>query len=146
MGFLSGFFSGIALTTTTLYITLTLHQATRHHQHLLLREQIDLINAIALPVTPSLSASSPSSSSTTAVRPRTADDPAIAAVMARRGYAPRDPRDRPGVLELAKERWNGEVRGVVRWVQEVRWEDVRGFLRGGEGVVRRVGRGAGEGE
>ncbi|KAK2798371.1 hypothetical protein FQN51_007771 [Onygenales sp. PD_10] len=133
MGFLSGFFSGIALTTTTLYISLTLHQATRHHQHLLLREQIDLINAIALPVTPS------SSSTINLSRPpRTTDDPAIAAVMARSGYAARPRGDRPGVLELAKERWNGEVRGLVRWVQEVRWEDVRGWGRVGEGVVRRA--------
>ncbi|KAK2733227.1 hypothetical protein FQN55_003687 [Onygenales sp. PD_40] len=107
MGFLSGFFSGIAITTTTLYISLTLHQATRHHQHLLLREQIDLINAIALPVTPSSSTINLNLSRP----PRTTDDPAVAAVMARSGYAARPRGDRPGVLELAKERWNGEVRG-----------------------------------
>lgn len=51
-------------------------------------------------------------------------------------------RRRPSLTDLLKERWNGEVVGLVRRVQEVRGEDVWG--RAGEGwdaVVRLVKRG-----
>lgn len=48
---------------------------------------------------------------------------------------------RLSLTELLKERWNGEVVGLVRRVQEVRGEDV--WVRAGEGwdaVVRLVRR------
>jgi altered-inheritance-of-mitochondria protein 5 len=38
---------------------------------------------------------------------------------------------RPSMTDLLKQRWNGEVRGMVRRAQEVRWEDV--WVRAGEG-------------
>ncbi|PGH19162.1 hypothetical protein AJ80_04242 [Polytolypa hystricis UAMH7299] len=107
MGFLTGFFGGFTLTVSALYITLHLHHANRQHQHLLLREQIDAINAIALPLIPINSVNNAN---------------AVASVMAQSGYYPR--QQRPTVTELAKERWNAEVEGFVRRAQQVTWEDV----------------------
>lgn len=33
--------------------------------------------------------------------------------------------DRPNWAEMWKDRWNAEVEGAVRWVQGVRWAQVR---------------------
>ena len=47
--------------------------------------------------------------------------------------------DRPNWAEMWKDRWNSEVEGALRWVQRVRWGEMRG------GVEERV-RGVVEGE
>ncbi|WEW55699.1 hypothetical protein PRK78_001132 [Emydomyces testavorans] len=108
MGFFTGFFGGFTLASSVLYLTIHLHLANRHHQHILLREQIDLLNTLSLP--------------TTARTGLIGKGNAAADVMARRGYLP---RQRPGIVELGKEKWNQEIRLLVRRAQEVRWEDVQ---------------------
>ncbi|PGH06169.1 hypothetical protein GX51_02557 [Blastomyces parvus] len=131
MAFLKGFLTGLTFTTATITLTLHLHLANRQHQHLLLREQIDLINAIALPTTTAITTSNAH------LRTAAADDTAaIAAVMARRGYFP---RERPGIMDLAKERWNRQLEGWVRRVQEVGLE---GLVREGARVVKGLREGA----
>ncbi|KKZ68744.1 hypothetical protein EMCG_05653 [[Emmonsia] crescens] len=130
--------TGLTLTTATVTLTLHLHLANRQHQHLLLREQIDLINAIALPTTTATTTKNFTTHTQNGARNTSTDDAAIAAVLARRGYYP---RERPGIMDLAKERWNMEVEGCVRRVQEVGLE---GIVRGGIRVVRGLGGWAGE--
>ncbi|EEQ86899.1 uncharacterized protein BDCG_02019 [Blastomyces dermatitidis ER-3] len=125
MAFLKGFLTGLTFSTATITLTLHLHLANRHHQRLLLREQIDLINTIALPTTTA------NATSSTNLRTASAEDAAaIAAVMARRGYYP---REQPGIMDLAKERWNRQLEGGVRRVQEVGLE---GLVKEGVRVVR----------
>ncbi|OJD16304.1 hypothetical protein AJ78_03516 [Emergomyces pasteurianus Ep9510] len=133
--------TGLTLTTATITLTLHLHLANRQYQHLVLREQIDLINAIALPTTSSSRGLAKGTNTHTGPAPRntSAEEAAIAAVLARRGYYP---RERPGILDLAKERWNREIEGCVRKVQEVGLE---GVVREGVNIVRGLGRG-GEGK
>ncbi|OAX83868.1 hypothetical protein ACJ72_01770 [Emergomyces africanus] len=135
MGFLSGFLTGLTLTTATLTLTLHLHLANRQHQHRILREQIDLINAIALPTTASTGLPATDTRTRPAPRNTSADDAAIAAVLARRGYYP---RERPGIMDLAKERWNRELEGCMRKVQEMGLE---GIVREGVRIVKGLGRG-----
>lgn len=98
---------GLTLTTSILYLTVHLHLASRHHQHTILREQIDLLNTLSLPAT--------------ARNGLIGNGTAAADVMARRGYLP---RQKPGIVELGKEKWNQEVKLLVRKAQEVSWEDV----------------------
>ncbi|KAI9778785.1 MAG: hypothetical protein M1839_007875 [Geoglossum umbratile] len=53
--------------------------------------------------------------------------------------APRRREQRRGIVEEAKERWNGEVEGAVRWVQRVDWRVVREGVEEGVGEIwRRV--------
>ncbi|KJF60665.1 uncharacterized protein CIMG_11907 [Coccidioides immitis RS] len=119
MGFFTGFFGGFTLTASILYITVHLHLANRHHQHVLLREQIDLLNTLSLPAT---------------ARNGLIGN-AAADVMARRGYLP---RQRPGIMELGKEKWNQEVRLLVRRAQELKWEDVQEKVQKGWETARRL--------
>lgn len=88
-------------------MTLRLHQTNRQYQHARLREQIDILNSLALPA---------------AGEGRLGNGHIVATVMERRGYYP---RGKPGVMELAKSQWNREVEALVRSAQEVTWEDVR---------------------
>ncbi|KAL1956955.1 hypothetical protein VTO42DRAFT_6444 [Malbranchea cinnamomea] len=107
MGFLRGFIGGVAFTTSVLFITLQIHLANRQHQHNVIREQIDSINALAL-------------------RSRSREgyeyDAAVRGALARRGYSP---RERPAMMELWKEQWNKDVQAFVRKAQEIEWQDLR---------------------
>ncbi|EER37619.1 predicted protein [Histoplasma capsulatum H143] len=141
MSFLKGFLTGLTFTTATLTLTVHLHLANRQQQHLLLREQIDSINAIALLPTSTVATDTTSSRRvyTSHTRNTSADDTdAIAAVLARRGYYP---REGPGIMDLAKERWNRELEGWVRRMQEVGLEGIARegarFFKGLVGEERR---------
>jgi altered-inheritance-of-mitochondria protein 5 len=87
-----------------MYLPLRAHQLNRQHQSTLLRLQSKTLVALTEP---------PES--------RYED------------LAPRGRESRGGLVEEMKARWNGEVEGAVRWVQEVDWRGVR------EGLEERVG-------
>jgi altered-inheritance-of-mitochondria protein 5 len=46
--------------------------------------------------------------------------------------------DRIGVVERAKDRWNEEITGAVRWMQNVKWDVVRDCME--NGVTRAWGK------
>ncbi|KAJ5714231.1 uncharacterized protein N7483_011412 [Penicillium malachiteum] len=107
MGFFAGFFSGFALTSSVLYITIQVHRTNRLEQRRVIREQVDQISWLA----------------------------SSAGVYDRR-FAPADvPRrieDRHSkkeeeitMKEVLKHRWNQEVEKLARKAHETRWEDIR---------------------
>ncbi|MCJ1293949.1 hypothetical protein MMC34_005506 [Xylographa carneopallida] len=104
MGFTTGFpllkISGLTLTSTALYISLLAHQRNRVRQAHLLHQQSLLLNSIV--------------------------DPSIVPVE----DAPRFVVQRAGWAETWKDRWNADVEGAVRWVQGVRWGEVREAVEG----------------
>ncbi|KAL6715022.1 hypothetical protein ACLMJK_007283 [Lecanora helva] len=114
MGFLSSLFSGFTLTTTTLYLTLLYHQRARAHQAALLHQQTLLLNSLT--------------------------DPALASelnTIADANYSGglregiRDYKlERAPWTERFKDRWNRDIVNGVRWMQGVRWEDVREEFEG----------------
>lgn len=106
MGFLTGLFSGLTLTTATLYLSLSVHQRSRLHQAAIVRQQSLLLNSL---VDPSV-----------LYRGDDHDDYA----------APRYRLQRGDWVERWKDEWNSEVEGAVRWVQAVRWGDLRDGVEG----------------
>lgn len=120
MGFFSGFvrlpkcyktnltttqFSGFALTTTLLYVSLQVHKSNRLAQRTAIHEQVTLLNSIS--------------------SPRGAYD---------RRLAPRDLRTNetqdvskptPTLEDSLRHRWNVEVKALTRKAYESRWEDAR---------------------
>ncbi|KAJ5527846.1 hypothetical protein N7513_012005 [Penicillium frequentans] len=113
MGFFAGFCSGFALTSSVLFITITIHRTNRLEQRRAIREQVDQINWIA----------------------------ASAGAYDRR-FAPQDvPRrledrlhkndEEITMKEVLKHRWNQEVEKLARKAHETRWEDVRDTAVGG---------------
>ena len=109
MGFTTSLFSGFTLTSTTLYLTLLYHQRARAHQAALLHQQALLLNSLT--------------------------DPAVAselATIAEANYSGgfregvRDYRlEKAPLTERFKDRWNSEVTHGIRWMQNVRWVEVR---------------------
>ncbi|KAA6410593.1 MAG: hypothetical protein FRX48_06015 [Lasallia pustulata] len=110
MGFPAGFLSGLTLTSSLLYLSLFAHQRSRQQQARLLRHQSFLLNSLV--------------------------DPELVPSEAER---PRYVADRPNWAEMWKDRWNSEIEGAVRWVQDAKWGQVR------RGVEERV-KGVVEGE
>ncbi|KAF2741989.1 hypothetical protein M011DRAFT_413450 [Sporormia fimetaria CBS 119925] len=107
MGFTTGFIGGITLTSSILYLTLSLHQQNRAAQATLLRQQRMLLNTIVEP-------------------PQRVPDP--------------HPREvAVGLSEMAKDKWNRSLEGVVKRLYETDWrrerERVEDWLGG---VVERV--------
>ncbi|KAJ5880653.1 uncharacterized protein N7473_011706 [Penicillium subrubescens] len=107
MNFVSGFFSGFALTTSVLYITITVHRATRLEQRRQIREQVDQINWLA----------------------------ASAGAYDRRFFPEHKPRsleerksqkeDQITLKDVLKHRWNQEVGNFARNAHGNRWESVK---------------------
>ncbi|ODH48619.1 hypothetical protein GX48_05269 [Paracoccidioides brasiliensis] len=122
--------SGLSLTTTVLALTLHLHLAHRHNQHILLREQIDAIDAIALPTTTAKITRNGQRYTSTHGQCAGGKDgnvDAVTAVLARRGYFP---REGGGLMDLVRERWNEGVERAVRRVREGAGETVEALGRG----------------
>ncbi|KAI5303948.1 hypothetical protein KEM56_007030 [Ascosphaera pollenicola] len=115
MGFLGGFAGGAVVTSVAIYCTLHYHHATRQYQRMLLREQIDAINGLALP-----SRGFNSQDQSVLLKQE-----AYAAVMTRRGYAPRSREEPPNLADIAKEKWNEDVKRFANWLHHVRLEDLR---------------------
>ncbi|OOG01160.1 hypothetical protein ASPCADRAFT_920 [Aspergillus carbonarius ITEM 5010] len=119
MGFFAGFFSGFALTTSVLYITLQVHKANRLEQRNLIREQTRALNWMA--------------SSTGAydrrLLPSDAEQEEIKKLR----------ESKPPLKDFLKQRWNQEVETLARKAYESRWEDARDTaVEGWKTVVRLV--------
>ncbi|KAJ5112237.1 hypothetical protein N7532_000282 [Penicillium argentinense] len=107
MGFFTGFMSGFALTTSALYITITIHRTNRLEQRRQIRDQVDQINWL----TSSLGAYDRRNLPEETRRP-----------LSERLTHQDEPVTIKGVL---KHRWNTEVQKLARKAQESTWEDVR---------------------
>ncbi|KAI0896615.1 hypothetical protein F4806DRAFT_495920 [Annulohypoxylon nitens] len=97
MGFTTGFTGGVTLTLSIAYLTVLAHQRSREHQAAVLRQQTYLLSSIIDPLPPAL--------------PPTRAEIAAA--------------ERAHFTEKAKDRWNTEVEGAVRWAQSKDWDEVR---------------------
>ncbi|KAI0881777.1 uncharacterized protein GGS22DRAFT_171847 [Annulohypoxylon maeteangense] len=97
MGFTTGFTGGVTLTLSIAYLTVLAHQRSREHQAAVLRQQTYLLSSIIDPLPPAL--------------PPTRSEVAAA--------------ERAHFTEKAKDRWNSEVEGAVRWAQSKDWDEVR---------------------
>ncbi|KAI1371981.1 hypothetical protein F4677DRAFT_276153 [Hypoxylon crocopeplum] len=106
MGFTTGFTGGLTLTLSIAYLTVLAHQRNREHQIATIRQQTRLLSGIVDPLPPTL--------------PPTRAELAAA--------------ERANLVERAKDRWNAEVEGAVRWAQNKDWDEVR------EGVELSVAR------
>lgn len=82
---------------------------------MLLREQIDTINGLALP----------SREFSLREQGGLPKKDVYAAVMARRGYVPRSREVPPNLADIAKEKWNEDVKSFANWLYHVRLEDLR---------------------
>ncbi|KKK18415.1 hypothetical protein P175DRAFT_0498970 [Aspergillus ochraceoroseus IBT 24754] len=115
MGFFAGFFSGFALTTSMLYLTVQVHRSTRIDQRDAIREQTQNINWLAL--------------STGAYDRR---------------LIPSDiPRSKEGAAtpqmkDKLKHRWNEEVQKLARKAYDSRWDGVRDTAAEGWKSVKRL--------
>ncbi|OJJ74042.1 hypothetical protein ASPBRDRAFT_527756 [Aspergillus brasiliensis CBS 101740] len=120
MGFFAGFFSGFALTTSVLYISLQVHKANRLEQRNAIREQTRALNWLA----------SSAGAYDRRLLPREAQQ------------SPGEEKDRatkPALKDFLKHRWNQEVETLARKAYESRWEDARDTaVEGWKTVVRLV--------
>ncbi|KAI9796529.1 MAG: hypothetical protein M1833_006093 [Piccolia ochrophora] len=109
MGFTAGFFGGLTLTTTVLYLTLHTHHVNRLHQSQILKQSHALLGAVLEKQRPDLYPS------------------------------PEPRLQRVNLVETAKDRWNAELAGAVDWMYRVDWRRVRaGVERGGGRVWSRI--------
>ncbi|KAI1207248.1 uncharacterized protein F4807DRAFT_436335 [Annulohypoxylon truncatum] len=97
MGFTTGFTGGVTLTLSIAYLTVLAHQRSREHQAAVLRQQTFLVSSIIDPLPPAL--------------PPTRSEIAAS--------------ERARFTEKAKDRWNAEIEGAVRWAQSKNWDEVR---------------------
>ncbi|KAF7172014.1 hypothetical protein CNMCM5623_004260 [Aspergillus felis] len=104
MGFFAGFFSGFALTSTVLYLTIQVHRANRLEQSHTIREQLRSLNWIASPI----------GAYDRRLAPK--DQPQL---------DPERARLQPTLKDFLKHRWNEEVETLARKAYESRWEDAR---------------------
>ncbi|KAL3459902.1 hypothetical protein BJX64DRAFT_263900 [Aspergillus heterothallicus] len=127
MGFFAGFFSGFALTTSMLYLTIQVHRSNRLAQKNAIREQTQAINYLALS----------RGAYDRRLLPADKDAEEISAQAMGLG----SPRPRSGVQDQLKHQWNEEVRKLARKAYESRWENVRDTaVEGWKGVRRLVKR------
>lgn len=117
-------FSGFALTSSVLYITLQVHRSTRLDQKAAIHEQTKTIDWLA--------------SSRGAYDRRLLPKDDEARVSKEGELEP----SRHGMKDQFKHRWNEEVRALARKAYESSWEDVRDTAaEGWRGVRRFVNRG-----
>ncbi|KAK3325464.1 hypothetical protein B0H66DRAFT_124913 [Apodospora peruviana] len=105
MGFLAGFTGGVTLTLGVTYLAIAAHQRNRQTQADVLRAQTRVVNALA---------HDPSTRS-----PRLGDvtfPPSRVELAA---------QHRAHFVETAKDKWNSEIEGAVRWAQTKDWTEVR---------------------
>ncbi|KAK1836201.1 hypothetical protein QBC39DRAFT_339056 [Podospora conica] len=101
MGFIAGFTGGATLVLGATYLALTTHSHNRHSQSDHLRSQTAQVNLLAR--------------ESLAPRKR---DPAVDEILF---PLPRAEQRRADVVEAAKDRWNAEIEGAVRWAQTRDW-------------------------
>ncbi|KAI9805588.1 MAG: hypothetical protein M1825_000839 [Sarcosagium campestre] len=95
MGFTTGFFGGIALTSSVLYLTLHAHQRNRYRQSLLLQQSSSLLASLVEEGGSSLPG------------------------------APETRIRHAGLVEMAKDRWNDELAGAVNRVYNFDWDRLK---------------------
>ena len=100
-------FSGFALTAAVLCITIQGHRANRLEQRRAIREQVERINWLA--------------SSSGAYDRRFAPSDASRHHDTRRS----EHEDQKPMKEILKHRWNQEVEGLARMINNTHWEDVQ---------------------
>ncbi|KAI1847038.1 hypothetical protein JX266_006913 [Neoarthrinium moseri] len=105
MGFTTGFTGGVTLTLSLAYLTVLAHQRNRERQSAILRANNLVVSGITDPLPP--------------VHPPTRSE--LAAL------------ERANLVESAKDKWNAEVEGAVRWAQETDWVEVREGLESAAG-------------
>lgn len=121
MGFFAGFFSGFALTTTALYLTVQVHRSIRLEQRDAIRQQTQALNWLSSPIGAYDRRLAPKDSA----RP---DNKTTEPV-------------RPTMEDLLKHHWNQEVEKLAKKANESRWEDMRETAQEGwKTVVRLVKR------
>ena len=104
----------MTLTLGVAYLTILAHEQSRHAQAQALRSQARILNGLF---------------DTTPLPP-----PQSRAELAR--------EERSTLVETAKDRWNAEVEGAVRWAQRTDWNDLREGMEGA--VARLLGTGLGK--
>ncbi|TPX13292.1 uncharacterized protein E0L32_006265 [Thyridium curvatum] len=110
MGFTTGFTGGVTLTLSLAYLGVLAHQRNRQYQGELLRANAIVLNQL----------SSTAESPAPVLPPQRPDHLAAA---------------RDNLVETAKDRWNAEIEGAVRWAQNKDWTEVR---EDAEGVFSRL--------
>ncbi|EPS31799.1 hypothetical protein POX_d06008 [Penicillium oxalicum] len=121
MNFVSGFASGFALTTSVLYITVTVHRATRLEQRRQIREQVHQINWLAA------SAGAYDRRFLPEHKPRNLED------------VESSKESEITIKDVLKHRWNQEVGNFARNANGNRWEVVKDAAsRGWDDVLRLV--------
>ncbi|KAE8354881.1 hypothetical protein BDV28DRAFT_68233 [Aspergillus coremiiformis] len=119
MGFLTGFFSGFALTTTALYLTIQVHRSIRLEQRDAIRQQTRALNWLSSPV----------GAYDRRLAPRDIPQP----------ESETNEQQRPSMKDLLKHHWNQEVGKLARKAYDSRWEDARDTaVEGWKTVVRLV--------
>ncbi|KAB8068138.1 hypothetical protein BDV29DRAFT_74424 [Aspergillus leporis] len=119
MGFFAGFFSGFALTTTALYLTVQVHRSIRLEQRDAIRQQTQALTWLSSPIGAYDRRLAPSDI------PQPAKEIAVPV--------------RPTMKDLLKHHWNQEVEKLAKKAYDSRWEDARDTaMEGWKTVVRLV--------
>ena len=108
-------FTGFALTTSVLYITIQVHQSNRIQQRDAIRQQVQTLQWIASPIGAYDRRFTPKELERRQKNNET-------------GYYSEPAgkqKQQPTTKELLKHRWNQEVQALARRVHESRWEDAR---------------------
>ena len=120
-------FSGFALTTSLLYVTLQVHRSNRLDQQRAIREQAQLLNWLA----------SPAGAYDRRFAPAEDLRPSRIVTEERVREREREKAAHPSFETLFKDRWNREVQTLARKAYESRWEDARDTaVEGWKAVVR----------
>ncbi|KAL4930089.1 MICOS complex subunit Mic12 family protein [Aspergillus undulatus] len=109
-------FSGFALTTSVLYITIQVHRSARIDQKAAIRDQTKTIEWLA--------------------QSRGAYDRRL--LPKEEAPALRERQSAPGMQDQLKHRWNEELRAFARKAYDTTWEDVRDMAQEGWSGVRRL--------
>lgn len=120
-------FSGFALTTSLLYVTLQVHRSNRLDQQRAIREQTQLLNWLA----------SPAGAYDRRFAPKEDPRPARIVTEERVREREREKAAHPSFETLLKYRWNKEIEALATKAYESRWEDARTTaVEGWKAVVR----------
>ncbi|EGS18591.1 uncharacterized protein CTHT_0051960 [Thermochaetoides thermophila DSM 1495] len=144
MGFLAGFAGGATITLAATYLALHTHSQNRLAQATILRSQAATLDSL-VPPTDEFELRRRHNASVIlpdgTYLPRrsllySSPDDATAVLESLR---PRGPTQGPisKLVESAKERWNAELQGALRWAMETDWQGVREHLE--ENVARIMG-------
>ncbi|KAK3327820.1 hypothetical protein B0T19DRAFT_174838 [Cercophora scortea] len=102
MGFIAGFTGGVTLTLGVTYLAVLAHDRNRQSQAELLRSQTRVLNSLAA-----------------------GTDPAALPTTTPLSRAELGAQHRAHFVETAKDKWNAEIEGAVRWAQTRDWAEAR---------------------